>query len=531
MSTPLSTVARGISVKQDWNTYMDQEQRLYNTKLQEKIRAEQKAWQMGEIFKLPESSGKYFSEKINENANTVMGEIGDFMIKNPDWEVDPFKVAYVRQQSDKIRNNEWVQKDIHYRNMKAAHNEWMNDPKNAELARHPDVIEFQQQLNNVDALGDIYGDPSLGRNVNWMQPAKVNTAALIAELATQMAPDTYDIIEGVGMRPTYSRQNTMRAAKMYFEDQGSMGIALRREWMDIPEDERKATYGNNPAVWVAGRITPHQKFHGVEPFNSQYMKYKMGGGSGSGEDAPVDLFYETIVTDFGKQFSKFQQTGKTNNPRGFEIYDKDISSSFVGQGKSNINFERAQVYSENSNEAFDIELGNIPGNRVTPTGKIVWNPTQFDKLPYHTDKDGKIIWDISPDEMSVEYKITMPKSEVDRIMKEAGMEDYYGQPFGDFFEVNNAQNMQINPAWKGIIEPNSYYSDGSDIAVDLTVFGPMTQDMINGRRLMKAKTMNYMNDPDMYEKDQDFSNMSDAELDAYFMAQELNNRNSSGTKQ
>jgi hypothetical protein len=455
-------IARGITHKQDWGTYIDQETRLYQTKLAERAQEEQRAWKIGEMLTVPQGHGEYYSEQIKRKGNQVLEEVGQFMLQNKNWFRDPFKAAWMKGKESELKDNDWTRASIALRTNEAALQEWLSQPQNAELASHPHVKKMQEQLAMVYKTGDIEGITEKGRNFNFTPPPKVNMPAAIQELAKTLQRDgSKMILNGLGEEKFVSDQNFYDGGESIYNDLGSLGIAARAEWMTLQQEQPEIaqSYNNNPALYYASKLRVWAPDRERTFYDKTTMAYSGAGGTGiPGQEQILKPFKNTVSDQFLDKLERgmIKRDGSitVNNPDIANIFDEEVTS-----------LDDAVIYDNFGNP---LKLDIYESSNAIPTGELIYRPRGGDREKYIRyqqvqNRDGstqkvKIKDEIDMKDIEMTYVMPMMYNQVNDLFKSSGHADPMKGPnwynLLDWGDPNNFDNVNMDKKFKGVITPN-----------------------------------------------------------------------------
>jgi hypothetical protein len=131
------------------------------------------------------AANPFDEQKVKDNANSVITEVGKYKQANPDWEWNTQKRAVVNAKLSELRNNDALLRSIQY---KDAYNQYLNDRQ--EAMKNPESWDMERldeegrKFDNYIKTGHFEGSEGLSRDGSYKAPVYTRPQALVQVIPT-----------------------------------------------------------------------------------------------------------------------------------------------------------------------------------------------------------------------------------------------------------------------------------------------------------------------------------------------------------
>lgn len=370
---------QGLSAKIPYDNMMDRETKLAEVRRQTRVDAENKAKLLGDDMKFATMTSDFQREKLNGFYSEHLKKIGDFVIKNPDLQMNPAKMMQFNQMKHQMLDNPIVAADMRFKTE--------SDALTKFISENPDTWKDDPEVKSLIEKRDLYnkyGTTTPGKGDNefiFINPdSKVN---LTEEMKKHFSAIDYDGFEETqgnqknGYKKWVSEDQLYRGAQSFIESNPKFKRMVQNMFKNLsPEDQKRyVTSSGQPdiALWVKEQGRLFKKSDDiVSP-----VDFKPGAdGSGTGKagaQPKIDHFQQLI-----QEASAYPGTWRTGNANG-------LRKALMSNGKANlsagelltVNGER---YAPSDSDAIPAitdaaKMALLSTEYATPSGQVKIDPT------------------------------------------------------------------------------------------------------------------------------------------------------------
>lgn len=353
----------GLAYRHNWQAVIQQQQQNELLDRQAELDAKNQAMMLGDKLKFAHASNAWDNKLLKEFSEQRIKEIGEFTIKNRDFQTNAGKWAEFNRMTDELQSNDIVYRSLRIQDNHKALIDYLQ--KNPGSENDPDIQMQLQEYNNYVNFGSVDGVAGGGKEFVFRSPdAQFDAQKAIAETFINLKGKTTYDPKGIGIGATKTQVDpaALQSTAIGLLN-GPNGWRFRRTW-DAMSPEQQSFYGNDPVKWVstAGSAYTVQDVKAGAVFKPE----SSGGGSGRGRGSGEDSGYSPFYNDFGRLAPG--QTTFTNHTKallpiqnGKMRIDGDLRVPVVGaDGKMGWNIVKG--YSGMQVDAFD-------------TGRVLMGPS------------------------------------------------------------------------------------------------------------------------------------------------------------
>lgn len=291
-----ASLARGLAVRADNQSLIDNELKMYQAEIQQEAQKRKENWMLTNDIEFGNAFDPYNKQRLKVHTDKIMDKISG-LISNGDVLDNPEKLAELQSYKRQLVDNEIIDESIRFQTQRDFATQFLNDPRNREFLDEPEVQASLQQMETYMQTGSIDADQIERKEFMFRPPpTKINTAAIIAESFGRM--ERHGIANwgnGInGYRQFVLPEDMRKGAENLWQSQDIDGKNFRREWETMSDDEKKA-FRNDPIYWITERGKAFVKEDKFQAGSFPSSVYGKGGRSGSSPTPPVDHFFNTIA--------------------------------------------------------------------------------------------------------------------------------------------------------------------------------------------------------------------------------------------
>lgn len=461
-----ASLARGLNVRLNNQQLIENEKFLYQAEVQKDAQKKKEAWMLTSDIQFGKAFDPYNKSRLDEHNNTIMDQITS-MVSDGDMASNPEKLMKLKQLKSSLLDNEIVDESLRFMANKEMRMKFQADPRNQEFLNEPEFIEAMKREKMYEQTGSANGDINNKEEYSFTPPpVKINTAEIIASsfgALQQHGISSWG--QGIdGYRQFVKNEDKIAAAENLYNDGSLEGKALRREWMEMSDEERKV-YANSPTNWIIERgkgYAPADKYQSGKVFNPN------SSSSSKTKKGPIrDKFRETTLDPLlGKMGLRIGQDGYERIPGINPVANPELTVSALrgtAVGKQgDVNLHQAVIYDANG-KAIPIDFG-YRSKGASETTRV--------RMRSIEGNDGKPMPDPNrPLEMEIAFEI--PVTHLQRY------EDKFQMIDPDWFEFEGAfeedDDFDISDSFEGIISKTGNVQNG-DQTVMVKAWIPLNSD-------------------------------------------------------
>lgn len=288
----------GLAYRHNWQAVIQQQQQNELLDRQAELDAKNQAMMLGDKLKFAHASNAWDNRLLKEFSEQRVKEIGEFTIKNRDFQTNPMKWAEFNRMTDELQNNDIVYRSLRIQDNHRALIDYLQ--KNPGAENDPDIQKQLEEYNNYVNFGSVDGVTGGGKEFVFRSPdAQFDAQKAIAETFINLKGKTTYDPKGVGIGATKTQvdQAALQSTAIGLLN-GPNGWRFRRTW-DAMSPEQQSFYGNDPVKWIstAGSAYTVQDVRAGTVFKPESTG---GGGRGRGAGGDMDGVYSPFLNDFGR---------------------------------------------------------------------------------------------------------------------------------------------------------------------------------------------------------------------------------------
>ncbi|MBP8113807.1 MAG: hypothetical protein KAY50_00550 [Chitinophagaceae bacterium] len=370
---------QGLSAKIPYDNMMDRETKLAEVRRQTRIDAENKAKLLGDDMKFATMTSDFQREKLNGYYSEHLKKIGDFVIKNPDLQMNPAKMMQFNQMKHQMLDNPIVAADMRFKTE--------SDALTKFISENPDTWKDDPEVKGLIEKRDLYnkyGTTTPGKGDSefiFINPdSKVN---LTEEMRKHFSAIDYDGFEETfgnqknGYKKWVSDDAMYRGAQSFIESNPKFKRMAQNMFKNLsPEDQKRYVTGSGQpdiALWIKEQGRLFKKSDDVaSPVDFKPGSDGSSSGAGAGVKGTLDHFKKLT-----EEASANPGTWRTGNVNG-------LRKALMSDGKANlsagelltINGERYTPSDSDNIPAMDddAKLSLLATGYGTPTGQVKIDP-------------------------------------------------------------------------------------------------------------------------------------------------------------
>lgn len=303
-------------------------------------------------------------QQVTNYVQPKIAELGKWQRDNPNWRFDPMKMAEYQNKLIDMKDNEHLQRGMRVDNHIKKYQDWLSDPKNADVKDLPEAQQYKQHLANYLTTGSIDGNGANRQEFRFEAPFEgTDTTPVWMNYAKNVRQNGVDIkylADGAASHHQYvTDADKLLAAQAPLND-AKFGRIARKEYNDyvakLPDGSKKPTLEQ----YAISKMNP---YFDTDKYQNFSYKTGEGGRGGKGKGEARDPYAELYRRAASKPTMEVQVA-----PSGMKeaILGKNISlntnGSFIRTSKGNL---------------IPFAGGNIPDDNIsTSNSRMVYNPNQ-----------------------------------------------------------------------------------------------------------------------------------------------------------
>jgi len=349
-------LSQGLAYRHDWGRAMELELRQEELDRRARNDAENKARLLGEKFKFGAAENDYDKQGLRQHTDNVLNQMGDFIMKNPTFQSNPYAYAMFSRMADSLINNEYVERDMRLQKEKATLEEFIKQhPGNKYLVQDQlDEIENYNKAGSTDLVRGnkkeyMFRNPLKAYDLegHWKKYADAAERHGL-ERNTWSGIDKKFVLEP-------DKEKQVNAA---IDASSREGMIARMLWEQNPDIQKK--YNGNIKEWAAANMNSIFKEPEYHYYTGQKEIESRSGrrGTGTGTELQEGLWKQVSL----KARQNYNQT-VSGTPEAMEKVVRDTDGY--------IDLSNVELKDSNGNSYASLSLGPMKNARTT--GEVIFN--------------------------------------------------------------------------------------------------------------------------------------------------------------
>lgn len=316
---------KGLAVRVDTRQDIANIRRNEIAERQKRIDSQTKAKMLTDDLQFGNASNPWDHKLLKDFTESKLNDIGKFVTNNPDWDTDPGKLLQLNQLKRSLIDNDIVLRSERIKAHKDAMDKWLNDPKNKEMVNFDEVLQKRKEYENYINTGSIDGVEGNNIEFVWQQPGLgIDLSGEFANRARTVGRQGSKDIS-IGNRyfneKYVTREDMMTEALNMINDQGQVGVAIRKQFSDLKENDGVP---ENMTInqWVFDNLWNNRLEDKRDLIGSDVYKSR-NGSAGSGNAKPYkSYFFDPLANPTNKTLEDlidYNKDGSYTTLQGFKI--------------------------------------------------------------------------------------------------------------------------------------------------------------------------------------------------------------------